>query len=226
MAKRRKKSTKSTSEKRGTNWLLIGGLTIGGVIILFALLYLALQEPETQTLAEYCESNSENCATLGAQDAPITLVEVSDFGCPHCQNFHQNTAGAIKDIYVNNDQVKWVFLPYALRAETVPAANAAMCANEEEKYYEFAEALFNLDTQVALTRDGFLEVGAAIGLDEDSFTACLIDGRYNSIIGDNQAAARSARVTGTPTFFINGQTLNGAQPFSEFQRVFESYLNS
>lgn len=226
MAKRRKKSVKSTSDKRSTNWLLIGGLTLGSVVVLFALLYLALQEPETQTLAQYCESNSENCVTLGAQDAPVTLVEVSDFGCPHCRDFHLDTAPGIKDIYVDNNQVKWVFLPYALRAETVPAANAAMCAAEEDKYFEFSEALFNQSTEQALTRDGFLIAAEEIGLDVDAFTACLIDGRYNRAIGENQNAARSARVSGTPTFFVNDQIMRGAQPFSEFQRVFESYLNS
>ena len=75
------------------------------------------------------------------------------------------------------------------------------CAAEQDKYYEFAETLFNQATEQALTRDGFLVAANEIGLDEEAFTACLIDGRYNNIIGDNQDAARSARVSGTPTFF-------------------------
>ncbi len=226
MAKKSKRKTQST-DSRSTNWFLIGGVAIAGVVGLFALLFLALQEPKTQTLAEYCSANDDRCVTVGSESAPVTLVEVSDFGCPHCRDFHRDTAPSLFSQYVNTDQVKWVFLPFALRADTVPAANAAMCASEQGKYLEFSEALFKTpDVEFALTRDGFLAAADETGLDIDTFTACLIDGRYNSAIGENQDAAGRARISGTPTFFVNDQIVRGAQPYSEFQRIIENYLAS
>lgn len=228
MAKRQKRTQKQ-QEKRGTNWLVIGGVIAVGVIGLFALLYLAVSEPGTQkaqSLSEYCQENSENCVSMGAADAPITLIEVSDFGCPHCRSFHQEKGSAIKEQYVDTNQVQWVFLPYALRSETQPAANAAMCAEEQGKYFEFTEALFNQDTETALTRNGFFLAAEETGIEIEPFTTCLEDNRYSRIISDNQQAARTARVTGTPTFFVNDQIVRGNVPMSEFENIFNQIAGS
>ena len=228
MAKRSKKSRK-TQEKQGTNWLVIGGVVLIGVIGLFALLFLAIREPETQsaqTLATYCADNSDNCVSIGSEDAPVTLVEVSDFGCPHCQAFHQEKSAQIKENYVDTGIVKWVFLPYALRPETVPAANAALCSGDQGSYSEFTDALFDLPTEIALTRDGFITAADEVDLDIDSFTACLEDGRYNRTVSTNQNAARAVRVSGTPTFFVNDQIVTGNVPMSEFERLFSQYSGS
>lgn len=222
MAKRPRK-VKKVQEKRGTNWMLIGGVIFVGVIGLFALLFLALRAPEpaeVMALSEYCTQNTDRCVEMGAVDAPITFVEVSDFGCPHCQDFHQEKAVTIKQNYVDNGQVKWVTMPYALRAETVPAANAALCADEQGKYFEFANALYNLPTEEALVRDGFYSAAEEVGLEIDPFTSCVDDGRYNDTINSNQQAARTARVSGTPTFFVNDQMVSGNLPLSEFERLF------
>ncbi len=228
MAKRSKKS-KKTQEKQGTNWVVIGGVGLVGIVGLFALLFLAIREPEAQqslTLAEYCAQNDGSCVSLGADDAPVTFIEVSDFGCPHCKDFHQEKSAPIQENYVDTGIVKWVFLPYALRPETVPAANAALCSSEQGKYADFTDALFSLPTETALSRDGFLTAAGEIGLEIDSFTACVEEGRYNKIIGDNQQAARAVRVSGTPTFFVNDQIVTGNVPLAEFERLFNQYSGS
>jgi len=228
MAKRSKKS-KKTQEKQGTNWVVIGGVGLVGIVGLFALLFLAIREPEAQqslTLTEYCAQNDGSCVSLGADDAPVTFIEVSDFGCPHCKDFHQEKSAPIQENYVDTGIVKWVFLPYALRPETVPAANAALCSSEQGKYADFTDALFSLPTETALSRDGFLTAAGEIGLDINSFTACLEEGRYNKTIGDNQQAARAVRVSGTPTFFVNDQIVTGNVPLAEFERLFNQYSGS
>ena len=228
MARRRRRA-KKTAEKKGTNWLVIGGIGLIGIVALFGLLYLAIRGPEAQqrtSLAEYCQANEERCVAIGATDAPVTLVEVSDFGCPHCKAFHQEKSDPIKERYVDTGQVKWVFLPYALRPETTPAANAALCANEQSKYLEFSDALFDQPVETALSRDGFITAGEEVGLDIDSFASCLEDGRYNNVIGANQQVARAARVTGTPTFFVNERTISGNRPLEEFERIFSESIGS
>jgi protein-disulfide isomerase len=223
------RTIRKKQEKRSPNWLVIGGVIGIGVVGLFALLYLAVREPEAQsaqTLSEYCEENIENCVTMGAVEAPVTMVEVSDFGCPHCRSFHQEKAETIKEQFVDTDRVKWVFLPYALRPETVPAANAAMCAHEDGKYFEFTGALFNQEPETALSRDGFLLAANEAGVQTDTFTTCLEENRFGGIISANQQAARAARVTGTPTFFVNDQIVRGNVPLAEFENLFNTLASS
>lgn len=233
MAKRSKK-TRKTQEKRGTNWWLIGGVVFAGVVGLFALLFLAIQPPERQqtesqqtlTLAEYCSQNDGYCESIGEDSAPVTFIEVSDFGCPHCQTFHLEKSAPIQEQYVDTGLVKWVFLPYALRAATVPAANAALCAAEQGNYAGFTDALFDLPTEIGLTRDGFITAANEIDLDIDSFTTCLVDGRYNGTVAANQQAAQAAGVSGTPSFFINDQMITGNRPIEEFERIFDQIIGS
>ncbi len=225
MAKKPKR-TKKAQTSRGTNWLLIGGITIVGLIGLFALLYLALREPETQTLAEYCDNSNGNCVEYGDAGAPVTLIEISDFGCSHCRDFHLTKATAIMENFVDTGAVRWLFLPYALRPETVPAANAAMCANEQGMFFELTDALYAQEPATALQRDGFLAAGEEIGLDMEAFTQCLQDGRYNRTISTNQQAANAAGVNATPTFFINDQVVRGNVPLEEFERLFAELAGS
>ncbi len=226
MAKKVRRSKKSQAS-RDTNWLLIGGIAVVGVIGLFALLYLALREPETQSLAAFCDAADGNCISYGEADAPVTLVEVSDFGCGHCRDFHLTKAPEIMERFVNSGSVRWIFLPFALRPETVPAANAAMCANEQARYFEFTDALFaQQPPENSILRTGFLAAGEEVGLDIESFTQCLEEGRYNSTVNRNQQAATAARVNATPTFFINDEILRGNVPLAEFERRFLEALNS
>ena len=226
MAKKPRR-TKSSQASRGTNWFVVGGIVIVGAIALFALLYLALREPETHTLAEFCEASDGNCVVAGDTNAPVTLVEVSDFGCGHCRDFHQTKASEIMERFVEQGLVQWVSVPYALGPQTAPAANASMCANEQGQYFEYSEALFNMEpVEEALTRGGFLSTGEGVGLDMDSFTQCVEEGRFNNTISTNQAAARVARVNSTPSFFINDNLIRGNVPLEEFERRFNEILNS
>lgn len=225
MAKKIKQ--KHQAQKRETNWLLIGGVIAIGVIALFGLLFLSLREPEQETLADYCANNPTRCITQGNANARVTVVEVSDFGCVHCRNFHRETKPLLDQQFIDTNQIQWVVLPYALSATTQPAANAAMCANEQNAFFEYSEALFaQQDQPVALTRAGFEQAAEELGLQMDTFTQCLSDGRYNTVINNNVNAARLVRVSATPTFFINNQLLEGAQPFTVFQQRISSLLNN
>ncbi|MBE2200176.1 MAG: thioredoxin domain-containing protein [Anaerolinea sp.] len=225
MAKKIKQ--KHQAQKRETNWLLIGGVVAIGVIALFGLLFLSLREPEQATLATYCADNPGRCITQGNKNARVTVVEVSDFGCVHCRNFHAETKPLIDQQFIDTNQLYWVVLPYALSSTTLPASNAAMCANEQGAFFEYSEALFAQQTEaVALTRAGFEQAAQALGLEMDAFAQCLSEGRYNTIINNNMNAARSVRVSATPSFFVNDRLLEGAQPFTVFQQRISSLLNN
>lgn len=216
------------SQNRETNWVVIGGLIAVGILVLGGLLYLALRPSEAtavQTLAEYCQDNSDRCIAMGQADAPITMIEVSDFGCIHCQAFHAETATPLKTEYVDTGSVRWVVLPYALSSTTLPATASAMCANEQDKFFDYSNALFAIEpAEFRISADGYRQAAETVGLDIEQFTSCLSDTRYNSTISSNQEAARRVGVSGTPTFFVNDTEVNGAQPFSSFSQIFNSLL--
>lgn len=233
VVRRRKKQ-----EERRTNWYVIGGIIALGVIGLFVLLALALQEPEQMTLEAFCEQNAAACVTMGPADAEVTIVEVSDYGCPHCRDFHAETFPLLEESYIEDGQVRWIMLPYALGSRTIPATNAALCAGEQDRYFEYSELLFaQQDEPVALTREGYMQAAEALGLDMEAFTQCIDEGPFNDAIGQNMGryfeviqenidVAREVNVTGTPTFFINGRRLNVNPFFAAFQQRIETLLSS
>ena len=213
--------------QRQTNWVLIGGMIVGGILILAALLILATQQPEEQTLEAYCAANPDACFSVGPADAPVKIVEVADFGCTHCRDFHEQTFPSLEAQYVENGQVQFILLPYALGETTIPAANAGVCAGEQGQFFPFAAAMYaGYDDPTTRTRDGFLRIAQTLGLDMDSFAACVAEARHVDLIRDNIKAASSNGVSSTPTFFINGSRLNGAFPISTFQQQIESQLGS
>ena len=231
MAKRARTERRTRQDGRETNWWLIGGIVAIGTIALLALLFLNLNEqnmpPETLSMVGYCQENPENCVTKGADDAPVTVVEVSDYGCSHCRDFNLQTSGLIEDLYVTPGQVQWVVLPFALGEQTLPAAEAAMCAAEQEKFSEFHREMFRIQQQPgALTEAGFLLTAESLDMDQESLMNCLESGKYDRIVRENQDAATSAGVSGTPTFFVNDAMLRGNQPLTAFQEQILSIIGT
>ena len=219
---------RNQTKTRETNWAVIGGLIAIGVLVFGGLLFLALrptQAEPVQTLAEYCAENSDNCISLGEDSAPVTLVEVSDFGCVHCQSFHAETATPLKEQHLDTGDIRWVVLPYALSATTLPAAASAMCANEQDQYFDYANTLFAIEPPTTrLSADGYRQAAEAVGLDMDEFISCMDDGRYLDVISLNREKASAVGVSGTPTFFLNDEELSGAQPLSVFSQAIQALI--
>ena len=220
----------------GTNWYIIGGIAAVGVIGLFALLFITLQgqgmptptpEPDL-ALIDYCNRNPDRCIEKGEADAPVTVVEVSDYGCSHCRNFNVGgTAESLDSLYVDTGQVRWIILPYALGNHSAPTAVASMCAAEQDAFWSFHESMFELQTtDIALSEEAFIQSADALDLDMEAFRECLSENRYAPTVQSNIAAARRAGVSATPTFFINGEMVEGNQPLSNFQRIIDSALGT
>jgi len=232
MAKRRqnisKRSRARRSPQRQTNWLVVGSVVGVGLLILGGLMWLAWQPPASNafSLSDYCLENESNCVTVGQEAAPVTVVEVSDYGCSHCRNFNLQTAPLIEETYVDPGLVRWVIVPYALGPQTLPAAAAALCAAEQDAFQPFHKAMFEIQTtDQALTRAGFMETAAQLGLDVDQFATCIDGNKYNGTVQANSRAANQAGVSGTPTFFIDGAPVEGERPFVEFQQRINRLLN-
>lgn len=160
---------------------------------------------------------------LGPESAPIVIVEFSDFNCPYCQRFHQQTFQQLLDTYP--DQIRFVYRDMPITSqESFAAAQAAECAGAQGAYWEYHDALFS--GRYGLGEGAYRSYAQDLGLDADELLQCVQEGRYAQEVQADARYASELGVTGTPTFFINGIPLVGAQPLDRFVEVIESELDS
>lgn len=165
---------------------------------------------------------TEGFPSFGPDDAPITIVEFSDFQCPFCRRFHEQTYQALLDAYPG--QIRFVYrnLPLtSIHPDAMPAAIASLCANDQNVYWDYHEKLFSSD---AFGRDVYVQYATDLDIDVEEFTACLDSGKHDDYIEQDMQYAFSIGVQSTPTFFINGLALVGAQPLPNFQQLIDQEL--
>lgn len=241
MKPRRKSTRQETTIAGGPNWTIIGSIIGVSAIALIALAIIGTLNPttaapptpvlgDTVTNATlYCDQNPERCVAVGNQESDVTMIEVVDYGCPHCASFNATTAPTLLGEYVETNQVRWVVMPFALGDLTKPSAAAVLCANEQspDLALEFHERIFLLQqTGSEHTLSGFLSAASFIdGLDSDSLEACVEDGRHLASVSFNQQAARALGVSSTPSFFLNDRIINGNQELSVFTQRIDAELN-
>lgn len=160
----------------------------------------------------------------GDVDAPVTIIEFSDFECPFCTRFYENTLPQIIKEYVDTGKARFVYrdFPLGFHPNAQKAAEAAECAGEQGKYYEMHDKLF--DDGVSGGVEGFKGYAADIGLDSVEFDECLDSGEMESEVKKDMADGQQAGVSGTPGFFINDVLVSGAQPFEAFEQIIEAEL--
>ncbi|MCY3979218.1 MAG: thioredoxin domain-containing protein [Chloroflexi bacterium] len=158
---------------------------------------------------------------LGEEDAPIVIVEFSDFFCTYCKRHFDQTFAPLLENY--GAYIRYVYRDFArLTPESTPAAAAAQCAFAQGKFWEFHADFF--DNQGELGYDFYLQTAEEYELDIEEYTACLDEGRYIDEVDIDGFDGQIAGVRGTPGFFINGQILSGAQPYSIFERIVQREL--
>jgi protein-disulfide isomerase len=157
----------------------------------------------------------------GRPDAPVTIVEFSDFQCPYCRR----VVDTLKDVAAKySAEVRIAFRDFPLRIhpDAQLAAEAARCAVDQGKFWEYHDVLF--DNQDKLDRAGLLDHARALNLKEAVFQGCLDSGKYKDAVEKDLQEGQTVGVNGTPAFFINGVFLSGAQPASAFEKVIEEEL--
>ena len=170
--------------------------------------------------------------SLGRSDAPLTLLEFTDYQCPYCRRFQAEAWPQIKKNYIDTGKLRFIVrdLPLQFHSSALPAAEAAHCAGEQGKFWEMHHALLTGDDPLA---DGGIDRRATqLGLDLERLHACTKANRYESAIARNIAAARALNVNGTPAFVLGrmanggleGQLVSGAQPYAEFDAAFRQLL--
>lgn len=163
-------------------------------------------------------------AIKGDPDAPVTIVEWSDFECPFCTMFYTQTLGQIQTEYIDTGKVKFVYrdFPLSFHANAQKSAEAAECAGEQGKYFEMHDKLF--EEGVGGGVSSFKQFAADIELDTTEFNDCLDSGEMAGEVAKDMQDGSEAGIRGTPGFIINGQLVSGAQPFENFKQIIEAEL--
>ncbi len=157
----------------------------------------------------------------GDASAPVQIVEFSDFQCPYC-SVGAETVDKIKEKYGKQVSIVYRHFPLPMHKQAGKAAEAAECANEQGKFWEYHDALF-ADTK-AWTDDDYKAIAKDVGLKKKPFAECLESGKHEATVQDDMEAGRMVGMSGTPGFYINGIVLTGAQPIEVFADVIDREL--
>ena len=166
---------------------------------------------------------TEGYPSLGPADAKITIVEFSDFQCPYCRKFQQETYQPLLNAYPG--QIRFVYrnlpLPPTMHPDAMSAAVASLCANDQNAYWAYHDKLFSSET---LGEKTYIQYATELGLNVEEFTACLSSGKHDEFIKQDTDFSTKLGVQSTPTFFVNGLAIVGAQPLSSFQQLIDKEL--
>ena len=164
----------------------------------------------------------------GDANSPVMMIEFGDFQCPYCGRFFAQTEPQIDKAYIQSGKVRFGYFNFAfLGQESNWAAEAAECAEDQGKFWEFHDKLYSSqsgENQGAFNKENLKMFAKDLGLDTRAFTECFDSGKYSKVIKDESNLAASIGVRSTPTFLVNDQPLIGAQPFDAFQQVITSFL--
>ena len=168
--------------------------------------------------------------TIGDPDAPVTIVEYTDFQCPFCSRHFQQTFSQIKTNYIDTGLVRYVFKDFPLTSihpQAVQAAEAARCAGDQGAYVEMHQTLFNKQSEWgnSAAEGHFNGYATDLGLDTSVFSDCLASKKYETAVYEDLDEGIGFGVTGTPAFFLNGYFLSGAQPYNVFDDAINSLLS-
>ena len=165
---------------------------------------------------------TENAYSLGPADAPITLVEFSDYQCPFCRRWHAEVYESLLAAYPGKIRFVYRHLPLtSIHPDAFSAAEAAMCAGEQDAYWPFHERLFSSES---LGNSTYIQYAQELGLNMTTFETCLNDRKYQEVVQADTDFAINLGIRSTPTFFINGLAVVGAQPLEVFKQVIDKEL--
>jgi protein-disulfide isomerase len=173
---------------------------------------------------------------LGRPDAPLTLIEFSDYQCPYCRRFFETTLPALKTEYIETGKVRYIFRDYPLdrlHPQARKAAEAARCAGDQGHYWAMHDVLFR--HQQALQVEWLQAYAQSLRLDPVAFDACVAQGTYAAAVQQDVDDGTAAGVKGTPAFFLgktrpedtmHGTFISGAQPLTAFREAVERLLDA
>mgnify|MGYP001558079457 CR=1 FL=1 len=168
---------------------------------------------------------------LGEDKAKVEIVVFSDYQCPFCESFFKNVEPTLREQYIKTGKAKMSWRDFAfLGPESVLAAEATRCANDQGKFWQYHDLLFNRqkgENQGTFAKDKLKGFASELGLNQSDFDSCIDTGKYTQAVKDDTDYGKSVGVSGTPSTFINGEIVVGvdsSNPFAGFKSVLDKYV--
>ncbi len=232
----------------GPKLLIPGAIVLAGIIIAGAIMWTSglKGQNQTATLTQTPSASGQPAAAapgdivdddpyLGSPDAPVTFVEFSDFQCPFCRRLFRETLPQLKEDFIKTGKVKFVYRDYPISsihgmAETY--AQAGECADDQGRFWPMHDKIFEEQERQGsgtITKFSAADVkgwARDIGLDGAAFDACLDSGKHAPEVAKDFSDGQALGVSGTPTVFVNGRSVVGALPYTQFKALIEEALKA
>ncbi|MEM4409059.1 MAG: DsbA family protein [Candidatus Caldarchaeum sp.] len=248
MSKRQMLREKRRKEQQRNRLIAIGLIALGALLTVFFVVYPNISAAQSVVVPTPFPRPMADRNTMGDPNAPIKIVEYSDFQCPYCRRFAEETEPLLVETYIKAGKVYFVYRSMGnfisdniarargvVNTESRDSAMAAYCAADQGKFWEYHDALFANQTGEgvgAYSEARLKAIAQKLGLDMDAFNKCFSSGKYRDQVQQDYNDGTAAGLTGTPyfviTYSVNGvtktETIEGAQPFSVFQQKIEAIL--
>ena len=206
---------------------LLAAVVLGAVAAVAGLIVLGMATQGSSGI-ERLEGISAAGRVLGDPNAPVTIVEFGDYQCPACKRFEETIGADLQEKYVATGQVRLEFRNMAIIGpESALAAEAAECANDQGKFWEYHDKLFEGqqgENRGAFSSERLVHFAREVGLDEAKFITCMENEQHKQMVLDETAAGDEVGVDSTPSFLINGELVRGVRSLEDFDRVIAEKL--
>lgn len=230
---RKRRNVKRPSRKRSagkstglSTYALIAGVVAVALVAVAVIVIMDQGADPSQAASEAIALEK----SYGADDAPVVVVEYADFQCPYCQQFAVGAEQRLKADYADQGLVRFVFRHLAfIGAESTWAAEASECANEQGRFWNYHDKLFEEqagENQGAFARDNLKRFAAELGLDREQFNECLDSGRYESQVRDEFREAQRRRINSTPSILVDGQLIQNGSNYQVLQAAVDAALGN
>lgn len=224
------------SKPAWTLWIAAGGCVVFlcaavfvGLLIFIGPQFVQQLLPDQVQVAGELPRAVTQSNTMGNPDAPVHIIEYGDFQCPYCLKFWSETEPQLIEEYVNTDQVYFEYRAYPIIGpESSWAAEGAYCAGDQGRFWEFHDTLFanwSGENVGDYTKENLVKYAKALDLNMAEFESCLSEEKHKGTVEQDAAAAEANGIHATPTFFINGFKVEGAQPYSILKDLIEQALD-
>lgn len=203
-------------------------LSSASALVLLAAVGFAPAAADTVPMADLMQPSTLGDIALGADNAPVTIVEYASMTCSHCARFAVETFPKLKEKYIDTGKVRFILREFPLDPLAAGAFMLARCTSKD-KYYSLIDTLFEQQTKWAVQRPipPLMAIAKQAGFTEQSFEECLKNQKLLDGIEEvRNRAAQKFKVESTPTFFVNGERLSGALSLEEFDKAIQPYLKS
>jgi protein-disulfide isomerase len=230
MSKRQEVREKQQQRERVQRIIAVVALVAFALMVVGIVVVSSMPKPEAPIVAaEPLARPQVDFNATGDPNAPVKVIEYSDFQCPYCKNFYKDTEKQIIDIYVKTGKVYFQYFTFGnyIGVESGRAALAVYCAGDQGKFWEMHDALFTnqpAENAGIITDTWLKRLAESIKLDMTAFKACYDSGKYKDRITQDGVNATKAGISSTPSFLVNGKLIKGAQPFATFQQEIEAAL--